>query len=74
MPDGSLLTMTCKYCGTQYEVPAGYHAAIESTRDLPPPARCAAWAVLDGERLPRWKEGPRPLHYCERGVAKEWRI
>lgn len=38
---------TCRYCGTEYEVPPGHRSIMGSTRDIEPPARVGIY-VFEG--------------------------
>jgi len=60
---------TCPHCPTIFVVPAGHWAAVESTCDARPPARCVVWPVRNGERMPDWPNVD-PIHQCRRGVPE----
>lgn len=60
----------CPFCGTNYEVPAGFYARIERTLDGyqegSGPASAAAVAF---DRITGQPNFEMVLHHCKRGVA-----
>lgn len=70
---GPSSSATCEHCKTTYEIPGGLIPRVESTCDMPPPARLAVHGFM-----PRWwpRGGPvsgldwngvPTLHACNRG-------